>query len=143
MTKEQEREILKKIVKLIESTEEGSYIRTAFDGCAKDAEDNINDDAAYSWKDRAQSARQECCRLRVDLEAAQHEAQEWKQAAEAWKDAAISANSRADEKEHARHKLEAEYKDKLQKACEAQSALEKAQDEIVRLKARLFDLIDK
>lgn len=52
MTKAEERIILEKIVALIESTGPDSYIATAFQGCASDAELNITDDAAYSYYDR-------------------------------------------------------------------------------------------
>ncbi len=51
-TKEQEREALKKIRKIVEELGENSYVGTAFEGCFRDAEDNIEDDAAYSMKSR-------------------------------------------------------------------------------------------
>lgn len=53
-TKDQERKALQQIRKIVEGLGEDSYIATAFDGCFDDAENNIEDDAAYSWKDRAE-----------------------------------------------------------------------------------------
>lgn len=57
MTKAEERAILEKIVALINSAGPDSYIATAFQGCVADAELNIADDAAYSYYDRYQTAR--------------------------------------------------------------------------------------
>lgn len=54
-SKEQERKALAQIKKIVESLGEDSYIATAFEGCFKDAEDNIEHDAAFSMSDRWKS----------------------------------------------------------------------------------------
>ena len=64
-TKDDERELTRKIERIIYSTMEGSYIRTAFDGCVQDALDNINFDFAMSWKARAESQEK---KLSAELE---------------------------------------------------------------------------
>ena len=51
-TKQQERDALEKIRKIVEELGPDSYIATAFDGCFKDAEANIENDWALSMKDR-------------------------------------------------------------------------------------------
>lgn len=51
-TKEQERETLEKIKEMIAELGPQSYLATAFEGCFEDAEQNIEDDAAYSMKAR-------------------------------------------------------------------------------------------
>ena len=51
MTKEQEREVLKKIKELIDSTGADSYIEAAFDGCVELAEENITNDFLNSLKE--------------------------------------------------------------------------------------------
>jgi len=51
-TKEQEREALETIRALLADLGPQSYLRTAFEGCLEDAEQNIEDDAAYSMKAR-------------------------------------------------------------------------------------------
>ena len=56
MTKEQEREVLKKIKELIDSTGADSYIEAAFDGCVELAEENITNDFLNSLKERADKA---------------------------------------------------------------------------------------
>ena len=54
-TKEQEREALKKIRKIVDALGDGSYLATAFEGCFEDAEENIENDFGCSWKQRAES----------------------------------------------------------------------------------------
>lgn len=51
-TKQQERAALEKIREIVEELGPDSYIATAFDGCFKDAEANIENDWALSMKDR-------------------------------------------------------------------------------------------
>ena len=77
-TKEQERETLEKIKEMIAELGPQSYLATAFEGCFEDAEQNIEDDAAYSMKARlaiqAQRAIErghEVDRLKADIAAAQ------------------------------------------------------------------------
>lgn len=58
-TREQERKALTQIKKILDTlggNPENSYVLRAFDGCVKDAEENIENDFACSWKGRAESA---------------------------------------------------------------------------------------
>ncbi len=57
-TKEQERETLEKIKSMVADLGPQSYLAAAFQGVFEDAEQNIEDDAAYSWRDRAECAGQ-------------------------------------------------------------------------------------
>ena len=77
-TKEQERETLEKIKAMIAELGPQSYLAAAFDGCFEDAEQNIEDDAAYSMKARLEIQAQQAAerayeidRLKADLAAAQ------------------------------------------------------------------------
>lgn len=54
-TKDQEREALAKIKKIVEGLGPQSYLATAFEGCFQDAEDNIENDFAFSMASRYQS----------------------------------------------------------------------------------------
>lgn len=56
MTKDEEREVLKKIKALIDSTGSDSYIEAAFDGCVELAEENIANDFMTSFKERSEKA---------------------------------------------------------------------------------------
>lgn len=55
-TKAEERQALEEIREILSRFEPDSYLNTAFDGCLADAEDNINNDFMMSWKQRAASA---------------------------------------------------------------------------------------
>lgn len=55
-TKEQERETLEKIRRMVAELGPNSYLSTAFEGAFEDAEQNIEDDAAYNQKARADAA---------------------------------------------------------------------------------------
>ena len=76
-TKQQERDTLAVIRKMVEELGPQSYLATAFEGCFEDAEQNIEDDAAYSMKARLEIQAQraierghEVDRLKADLAAA-------------------------------------------------------------------------
>lgn len=136
MTKDQEREVLRQIVKLIESTDADSYIRTAFDGCIQDAEDNITDDAAYSWKDRAQTAEKK----RI---AAEH-------AAQTAEDRAQKAEQKQAEQEATIERLRSDLKKAAESSVTNWNEYRKAEDEaealkqqVIELKAKLYDYMVK
>ena len=58
-TKEQERKALAEISAIIEKLGPDSYIGIAFDGCVQDAVENIENDWACSWKQRAEAIDKE------------------------------------------------------------------------------------
>ena len=77
-TKQQERNALAAIRRIVEELGPQSYLATAFEGCFEDAEQNIEDDAAYSMKARLEIQAQraiergyEVDQLKADLAAAQ------------------------------------------------------------------------
>ena len=57
-TKDQERDALATIKKLVEDLGPQSYLATAFEGCFQDAEDNIENDFAFSMKARYEAAEE-------------------------------------------------------------------------------------
>lgn len=54
-TKEQERKALAEISAILEKLGPDSYVGIAFEGCIQDAVDNIENDFACSWRQRAES----------------------------------------------------------------------------------------
>lgn len=79
-TKEQERQAIAKIRRIVEGLGENSYIGFAMDGVLEVAEQNIEDDAAYSMKERMEIAerreqerRERAKKLEEGLKAAQTE----------------------------------------------------------------------
>ena len=75
-TKEQERQAIEKIDKIVEGLGANSYVAAAMEGVLELAEKNIEDDAMYSWKDRAESAQKKVQQLEAELKAARKELQE-------------------------------------------------------------------
>lgn len=68
-TKQQERDTLEAIKKMIAELGPQSYLATAFDGCFEDAEDNIDDDAAYSYKGRYEHVRRQLEEAQAEIDA--------------------------------------------------------------------------
>ena len=142
-TKDQERKALEQIKKIISGLGEGSYLATAFEGTFEDAEENITYDAAYSWKQRAVRAWDEIA--------------EWKEKAN---ENASQALKLRDEKDAAVKDAEG-YRKMYSEVCisgdaliqettkltanvnELKDAITAKDNEIMALKAKLFDLLYK
>lgn len=73
-TKQQERDALETIRKIIAGLGPQSYLAAAFDGCFQDAEDNIDDDAAYSMKARYESSEEKLREMSGNYIAAKRDA---------------------------------------------------------------------
>lgn len=67
-TKEQERQAIQKIRKIVEGTGKNSYLATAMEGVLETAEENIEYDAAFSLKGRAEVAEKEAAELKKENE---------------------------------------------------------------------------
>ena len=166
-TKEQERKALEQIKGIVNGLGADSYIGMAFEGCFEIAEDNIENDWGCSMKQRAESAERKFMDAMTVLENAE-KSNERMTAANSdlqGKVAALEnqcedvrgrlaiateAAKKAEEKAVGLVKLNAELTEKLENSCndcQMVTALEaevKAKElEIIRLKARLFDLLDK
>jgi len=77
-TKEQELKAVEKIKKILAelgNNPENSYVCRALDGCIEDAEGNIEDDTAYSWKGRAEAAERMLKAVETDREYFRQESQ--------------------------------------------------------------------
>lgn len=73
VTKQQEREALDKIKKIVEALGKNSYIGAAFTGCFELAEENIEFDFACNLQDRANAAEKEAANLNGKVEALEHQ----------------------------------------------------------------------
>lgn len=58
-TKQQERDTLAAIMQMVEELGPNSYLATAFAGCFEDAEENIENDFAFSMKERYESSKKD------------------------------------------------------------------------------------
>lgn len=153
-TKEQERKALAQIRKIVDGLGENSYLSFAFEGCFEKAEQNIEYDFACSYKQELEGALDLCTKRLEEINSLKgkiakltdEKNQEIKNrqsyAAEAQKQAhraaTLEEKLEALAKIHDHDTYDSNKKEEfLQKQVEAKDA------EIIRLKARLFDLMDK
>ena len=148
-TKAEERKALAQIRKIVEGLGENSYIGMAFEGCFDDAEENIENDWGCSQKQRADSAEkktEEYKTIRDELVAENKKAEEL--IARMQKDFEIVCNreKRAMDRNDELLKQVKESSDNATKNwnayCEQVNKVEDLQQEIIRLKARLFDMME-
>lgn len=134
-TKAEERKALEQIQKIIEGLGAESYIGKAFEGCAEIARDNIDSDFWNSMKDQRDSATkreyeaiQKAQELRDEVEKLNEAKDDWKTCAEKlrgnWREAKDTAT------------------ENWNKFREQEDKVEALQMEIIRLKARLFDMME-
>lgn len=158
-TKQQERDTLEKIRKMVEQLGPDSYLATAFEGCFDLAAENIDNDWACSMADRARHAEkraEEAEKKRVEAELGYNRLVD--KLAEAEKDyeaAHAAAHAVAEEKDAEIAKLKARIQELLEdskhghesigglasRAGEAQRRAEAAEAEVIQLKAKLYDLL--
>lgn len=158
-TKQQERDALEKIRKIVEQLGPDSYIGTAFQGCFEIAAENIENDFACSMADRVQRAEADVVRLREANTLAATRIKELEdKLAESEKDyqaAHETAHIIAEQKDTEIAKLKARIRELLEdskrgceylgeqasRAGEAQRRAEAAEAEIICLKAKLYDFM--
>lgn len=151
-TKQQEREALDKIRKIVEQLGPDSYLATTFEGCFDLAAENIDNDWACSMADRARRAEKRAAELEdkltesvKDYEAAHAAAHE----VAAQKDREIAQlKDRISEKSQAEAACASCQNSLLKKAAEAERIAgeaerraEAAEAEVIQLKAKLYDFM--
>ena len=142
-TKEQERKALEQIEKIISGLGENSYIGTAMEGMIEDARENIENDFALSWKDRAETAEKAC-----DLR--RNQAHELEKQVEELTATVNLRNMEIESKEKDIELLskkcdenEERWKKEYCARIDTELKNEKLNEEIIRLKAKLYDLMTK
>lgn len=141
MTKDQEREVLKKIKALIDSTGSDSYIEAAFAGCVEIAEDNIDNDFMTSLKDRAEQANKREAEKSLKVQELEDTNTRLQARIE---DLTKALNAEEETKEtylNNAHALNEELHKEKQNVEGLERQIEGLEDEIIRLKAKLYDLI--
>ena len=139
-TKEQERKALEQIKKIVAGLGEGSYVATALDGMFEDAEENIENDFALSWKDRAQTAEK---RLSELTETYNKQICEMSAARVAAESKLENAETNLELVRKARDDWKVAYNNAQNAANEAEATVAKQEEEIIRLKAKLYDMMTK
>lgn len=149
-TKEQERKALEQIKKIVNGLGENSYIGTAMAGMIEDAEENIENDFAMSWKDRAETATRrfekaeaEMVKLSQDKEMAKKELELAQQTMQQEAERANAAWAQVKERDEKIGGLRIANEALQQLEDEKAEKIAELEMEIIKLKARLFDLMDK
>ena len=152
VTKEQERKALEQIKKIVDSLGADSYIATAFDGCFEDARENIENDFALCMKDRYETERKRAKDLQEEVDRLKADLRKEKECDEelgkAIKKTQEQENATIQMIESERDALKCQVADLLDRESElvrlrddAECRAEVAEAEIIRLKAKLYDLI--
>ena len=152
-TKEQERKVLEQIRKLVAGLGDDSYVAKAFEGCFEIAEDNITNDFACSMKQRAESAakereewHQKATSFKIKWDEDEKKISDLygelrRQQEKYEKDCQIETNKTAEWVEEANEKQNSINK-LVVEAADLQKAINEKDLEIVKLKARLYDLLN-
>lgn len=140
-TKAQERKALEQIRKIVEGLGEDSYIGMAFEGCFEIAEENIENDWGCSMKQNWESAVKEQGKLREIAAELQEENRKFKARAEKAEDMVNKAQDRIDTWIARYHDADDAANENGRIAREAQAKVAELEDEIIRLKAKLYDMM--
>mgnify|MGYP003300653104 CR=1 FL=1 len=142
-TKEQERKALEQIRKIVEGLGKDSYIATAFEGAFEDAEYNIRDDAAYSMKSRWESAKAERDTLELKVAQNQKTIKEDNAVIEHHAKYIDQLEAKNNELLERLRKTEEVGSENIKTLISYQSKAEQQANEIIHLKAKLYDLMTK
>ena len=149
-TREQEKKALEQIKEIIAGLGENSYIATAMDGMIDDAEDNIENDWAMSWKDRAVTASKRYEKAEAELVKVSKEKAGVQKLYEGAEQAIKAETNRANQLANRITQLNEEmaeavrmYSEKETREYELNQQLSEKDAEIIKLKAKLYDLMVK
>ena len=142
-TKEQERKVLEQIRKMVEELGTDSYIAMAFEGCFEIAESNIDNDFGCSMKQRAESAERKVETAVQGEKAAEKDRDYFQKEASrlSWIVEELEEEKRNLAKEQ--REMGEKYSETVSKCKEQQERADRLEDENIRLKAKLYDLICK
>lgn len=143
VTKEQERKALEKIRKIIEELGEDSYIGTAFEGCCDLAEQNIIDDAAYSMKGEAQRLADENWQRRKEIGELKNRITGLETINENLNKQVAMKSERIDELNKHLEDAGNQWTETWNAFREQEDRAEVLEQEVIKLKAKLYDLITK
>lgn len=153
-TKDQERKALAQIKKIVDDLGENSYIAIAFEGVWELAEENIESDFGNSCAWYIKKAADLDDLLKNEIDSSNEKERRLRNLVKETEAMLEAANDAAKKERDTFAKKKAQLSDELEYAlgerdkyierCHiAESCLEKAEYEIIRLKAKLFDLMFK
>lgn len=143
-TKEQERKALDKIRKIIADLGEDSYVATAFEGCFEVAEQNIDNDWACSLKEQVESRDKEIFKLQLENSNLRLDLKAEKEYHELAVQNLQTTSSNCEILKVENNRLNAELSNvsliEETNRSYYKDLLNTKDDEIIRLKAKLYDL---
>ena len=149
-TKEQERKALEQIKKIVANLGADSYIGTAFEGCFEIAEQNIDNDWSCSLKQEVEAADWKEAELKKKISDYASTIENLKALSDInvkelkEKDTYIaSKNERIDELNKQLMEAANKMSEEIHKNFEAEKKIKEQEEEIIRLKAKLYDLMVK
>lgn len=142
-TKEQERKALEQIRKMVEELGADSYIAMAFEGCFEIAESNIDNDFGCSMKQRAESAERKAETAVQREKTAEKDRDYFQKEASRLSDIVAKLEEEKRNLVKEQREMSEKYSTTASKCKEQQERADRLEDENIRLKARLYDLICK
>lgn len=144
-TKEQERKALEKIRKIIAELGTDSYVGTAFNGCFEWAEKNIENDFANDPKEMLATARDHAEQYKAEAEKQTRRAEEFEKIAAEQTGRFQKQVDKLNENLERAHDQTAEATNTAMEYWNGWQAskqkLEEAEDTIIKLKAKLYDMM--
>lgn len=140
-TKTEERNALESIEKILESIDPDGYVNTAFAGCVDDARENIANDFALSWYDRANSYRNNVVDLENDLARYSDKIAVLEAGNDLMRDTIATLRNRVSSLESDCHGTFAALEEERAARAGAEETLKRLEAENLKLKARLFDML--
>lgn len=154
-TKDQERKTLEQIRKMVEGLGENSYIAAAFEGCFEVAEENIDNDFACNAMDRAaERAKDAAMKVLNEEKAAAKKAADtaadqirflnvqYTDAKEMWNKQLQEETKKTAEWKKEADQMQDSINEQIVENARLQKALDDKDLEIVKLKAKLYDLLN-
>ena len=142
-TKEQERKALEKIKKIVAELGQDSYVGTAFDGCFELAESNIENDFADSAKYYIDKCRNADVVERDAYSKALADAEYFRRQASDLADILDNAENEKNKVQHNLFDCRKKLDEALDKIEDRDAIIEQRDLEIMKLKAKLYDLMVK
>lgn len=142
-TKDMERKALEEIRNIVEDLGKDSYIGMAMDGVFEDAEQNIENDWAMSWKNRAETATKKLHDTEAQINDVIVNAGKYKNELALAKQHMELEAQRANDAYAKLHNTTEQLRDVTDAMDQLKADNEAMANEIIKLKAKLYDLMVK
>lgn len=142
-TKEQERKALAQIIEIVEGLGENSYIGTAFEGCFDIARDNIENDFACSMKGAKECVEKQLGEAKDTIRYRESELADREKEVRSLNKTLEQQTERIDSLENQRVQYQQRLREAELEASDMTAKADKLEEEVIRLKAKLFDLLYK